>query len=65
MFWKPFCFEETARLKRRYEELGSLEAVADEVHMSTGKLGRLLVRYDRRVAGSDANYTGPERRRKR
>lgn len=63
MFWKPISFEETARLKRRYEELGSLEAVADEVNMTTGKLGRLLVLHDRRVAGSDAHYKGPERRR--
>ncbi len=64
MFWKPISFEETARLKRLYEELGSLEAVADEVNMTTAKLGRLLTIHDRRIAGSDANYTGPERRRR-
>jgi len=52
-----------ARLRRRYDELGSLQAVAEEANMHTGKLGRVLTLYDRRVAGSDANYTGPERRR--
>lgn len=65
MFWKPIPFEETARLKRLYEELGSLEAVAQEVNMTTGKLGRLLMQHDRRVAGSDTDYTGPERRRRK
>lgn len=64
MFEKPVTFEEAARLKRRYEELGSLQAVADEENMPTGKLGRVLLLYDRRVAGSDADYTGPERRRR-
>lgn len=65
MFWKPISHQEAARLKRRYDELGSLEAVAEEANMNTGKLGRVLVMHDRRVAGSDANYTGPERRRSR
>ena len=65
MFWKPISLEDAALLKRRYEELGSLQAVAEEVNMHTGRLGRVLAMYDRRVAGSDANYTGPERRRKK
>ena len=64
MFWKPISHEEAARLKSRYNELGSLQAVAEEVNMHTGRLGRALAMHDRRVAGSDADYTGPERRRK-
>lgn len=63
MFWKTISEEEVARLRRRYDELGSLQAVAEEANMHTGKLGRVLTLYDRRVAGSDATYTGPERRR--
>lgn len=62
MFWKTLPQEEVARLRRRYDELGSLQALADEENMHTGKLGRVLTLYDRRVAGSDANYDGPERR---
>jgi len=65
MFWKPISQEEAARLKRRYVELGSLQAVADEMNMHTGRIGRALAMHDRRVAGSDASYTGPERRRKK
>ncbi len=64
MFWKAISHEEAARLKRRYQELGSLQALSEEVNMHTGRLGRTLAMYDRRVAGSDANYKGPERRRK-
>jgi len=67
-FWKPVgksvSGEEAARLKRRYEELGSLQAVADEENVHTGWLGQVLIRHDRRVAGSDADYEGPERRKK-
>lgn len=65
-FWKPtISHEEAARLKRRYEELGSLQAVADAENVRTGWLGRVLMMHDRRVAGSDAGYRGPERRNKR
>jgi hypothetical protein len=65
-FWKPVkpSPEETARFKRLYEELGSLQAVADLEGVSTGWLGRLLLEHDRRVAGSDSHYTGPERRKR-
>lgn len=52
------------RLKHRYEDLGSLQALADEMNMHTGRLGRVLVMHDRRTGGSDADYAGPERRRK-
>lgn len=64
-FWKPISHGEAARLKRRYEELGSLQAVADEENVHTGWLGQVLIRHDRRVAGSDADYKGPERRNRR
>lgn len=63
-FWKPVTHEEAARLKRRYEELGSLQAVADAENLRTGWLGQVLARHDRRTAGSDAHYKGPERRKK-
>lgn len=62
-FWNPIDLDEAARLKRRYEELGSLQALAEEENVRTGWLGQVLLRYDRRVAGSDAGYTGPERRK--
>ena len=63
-FWKQIVSEEeAARLKQRYVELGSLQAVADAEDVSTSWLGQVLKRHDRRVAGSDANYTGPERRK--
>ncbi|WP_156679660.1 hypothetical protein [Sphingomonas profundi] len=51
-------------LKQRYIELGSLQAVADAENLDVAWLGRQLKAYDRRVAGSDADYTGPERRRR-
>lgn len=65
-FWKPVrpSPQEVARLKALYVELGSLQAVADLEGVSTGWLGRLLIDHDRRVAGSDSNYTGPERRKR-
>ena len=56
--------EEAARQKRLYEELGSLQAVADAENVRTRWLGQVLLAHDRRVAGSDANYDGPERRKK-
>lgn len=65
MFWKPISHDEAVRLKRRYVELGSLQALADELNMHTGRLGRALAMHDRRIAGSDADYKGPERRRKK
>jgi|GEM_PF-3141092 len=66
MFWKPVVtHEEAARLKARYEELGSLQAVADAENVSTGWLGQILLQHDRRTIGSDANYAGPERRNKK
>ncbi len=52
-----------AQLKQRYLELGSLQAVADAENIDLAWLGRQLKAYDRRVAGSGADYTGPERRR--
>lgn len=62
-FWKPtISHEEAARLKRLYDELGSLQAVADAENVRTRWLGQVLRAHDRRVAGSDANYAGPERR---
>lgn len=64
-FWKRFPVEESTRLRRRYEELGSLQALADAEGVSTAWLGRVLIEHDRRVPGSDANYTGPERRKPR
>lgn len=64
-FWKPISLDEAARLKRRYEELGSLQAVADVENVPTGWLGQVLLRHDRRTAGSDAHYKGPERRGKK
>jgi len=65
MFWKPvITHEEAARLKARYQELGSLQAVADAENVSTGWLGQVLLKHDRRTAGSDVNYKGPERRGK-
>ncbi|HEX5536358.1 MAG TPA: hypothetical protein VFX27_04125 [Sphingobium sp.] len=63
-FWKPIPADEAARLKQRYEELGSLQALADEENVRTGWLGQVLLRHDRRVAGSDTHYTGPERRKR-
>jgi len=64
MFWKPIhvSSHEAARLKARYQELGSLQAVADEENVHTGWLGQVLLRHDRRVAGAGADYAGPERR---
>lgn len=64
MFWKPIQVspEEAARLKARYQQLGSLQAVADEENVHTGWLGQVLLRHDRRVAGSGTDYAGPERR---
>jgi len=64
-FWKPVrpTPEEAARLKQLYEQLGSLQAVADAENVSTGWLGRVLQQHDRRVIGSGADYTGPERRK--
>lgn len=64
-FWKPIkpTPEEAARFKQLYEQLGSLQAVADAENVSTSWLGRVLQRHDRRVSGSSANYTGPERRK--
>lgn len=62
-FWNPINLDEAARLKRRYEELGSLQALAEEENVRTAWLGQVLLRYDRRVAGSDAGYAGPERRK--
>lgn len=53
-----------ALLKQRYLELGSLQAVAEAERVDLAWLGRQLKAYDRRVAGSDANYSGPERRRR-
>lgn len=64
LFWKPVPREEAARLKSLYEALGSLQAVAEAENCKTGWLGRVLAEHDRRVAGSDANYTGPERRKR-
>jgi hypothetical protein len=63
-FWKPISHEEAARLKRRYVELGSLQAVAEAENVRTGWLGQVLIQHDRRVAGSDEGYAGPERRKK-
>ncbi len=63
-FWKPISHDEAARLKARYVELGSLQAVAEAENVRTGWLGQVLIRHDRRVAGSDASYKGPERRGK-
>lgn len=63
-FWKPIPANEAARLKQRYEELGSLQALADEENVRTGWLGQVLLHHDRRVAGSDTHYTGPERRKR-
>lgn len=54
-----------ALLKQRYLELGSLQAVADAEQVDRAWLGRQLKAYDRRVAGSDSTYAGPERRRAR
>lgn len=66
MFWKQVVSdEEAARLKRRYEELGSLQAVAEAENVRTSWLGQVLLRHDRRTSGSDANYEGPERRKKK
>jgi len=62
-FWNPINLDEAARLKRRYEELGSLQALAEEENVRTAWLGQVLLRYDRRVAGSDTGYAGPERRK--
>ncbi len=53
-----------AELKRLYLELGSLQKAADAANVDTSWLGRQLKAYDRRVAGSDAHYAGPERRRR-
>ena len=53
-----------ALLKQRYLELGSLQALADAENLDLAWLGRQLKAYDRRVAGSDAHYTGPERRQR-
>jgi hypothetical protein len=50
------------RLKQLYNELGSLQAVADAEKLDVAWIGRRLKAYDRRVSGSDANYAGPERR---
>ncbi|TVV74374.1 hypothetical protein [Sphingomonas solaris] len=52
-------------LKQRYIELGSLQALAEAESVDIAWLGRQLKAYDRRVAGSDADYTGPERRHPR
>ncbi|MGD9811805.1 MAG: hypothetical protein AB7U35_10810 [Sphingobium sp.] len=65
MFSKPVSIDEAARLKRRYEELGSLQAVADAENVRTGWLGQVLLRHDRRVAGSGVDYKGPERRKRK
>lgn len=64
-FWSPtVSHQEAARLKGLYEELGSLQAVADAENVRTRWLGQVLLAHDRRVQGSDANYKGPERRKK-
>lgn len=63
-FWKPIGLDEATRLKQRYEELGSLQALAEEENVRTAWLGQVLLRHDRRVAGSGADYTGPERRKR-
>ncbi|RXR28213.1 hypothetical protein [Sphingobium fluviale] len=63
-FWGPtISHDEAARLKRLYEEMGSLQAVADAENVRTRWLGRVLLAHDRRVAGSDRDYAGPERRK--
>lgn len=51
------------QLKRRYLELGSLQKLADAENLDIAWLGRQLKAYDRRVAGADSSYAGPERRR--
>lgn len=66
-FWSrtpAFSDKPVAILKERYLELGSLQAVADAERVDIAWLGRQLRAYDRRVAGSGAAYTGPERRRR-
>lgn len=64
-FWNPLIsHEEAARLRQRYDELGSLQAVADEENVRTRWLGQVLLRHDRRTGQSSAEYTGPERRKK-
>jgi hypothetical protein len=58
MFWKPIHVspQEAARLKARYQELGSLQAVADEENVHTAWLGQILLRHDRRIAGSGGGH---------
>ena len=63
-FWgQTISHEEAARLKRLYEDMGSLQAVADAENVRTRWLGRVLLAHDRRVIGSGTDYSGPERRR--
>ena len=50
------------RLKQLYIELGSLQAVADAENLDLAWVGRRLKAFDRRIAGSDSDYAGPERR---
>jgi ParB-like chromosome segregation protein Spo0J len=50
------------RLKQLYVELGSLQAVADAEDLDVAWVGRRLKAYDRRIAGANADYAGPERR---
>lgn len=62
-FWSKVPTAPVERLKQRYLELGSLQALAEAENLDRAWLGRQLKAYDRRVAGSDAQYDGPERRR--
>ncbi len=63
-FWSKAPTAPIERLKKRYLELGSLQALADAENLDRAWLGRTLKAYDRRVAGSDLQYDGPERRQR-